>query len=557
MKRILTLWISLVLLALPSFAVADEVDWSPVKYSTSQQYVMNILGLGDGDLVFSGNAGSILQYNSPTSSGYIPNRCSKYGEYPCTENRLKDLQANFVLPLCKDLTSTWCIRSFSFQESDGNFKEASFIKYIDGYTFPADSRISLPEGGRISIWRIGDDLGDNSNIFALKLNGAARWFTGEPFYFQSSGNLYPLRINRNPLYQSTKLLDTSSGISFSRMGLNCENAVYVSDGECGVLKKFPQGLNLKISFVVPNSITGFISSRSYNTRISSQSSDEGNKLVTIQGEPIRIPRLGLSLTRAQAEEVSPNLGTSTMNWMAFDNGQGGDALNKIAMLRNWANDRASGFSTVWNFVTLDSSNSTVSGLDTNGKRRIDYYAKCKIPQNELLGMVSTNSMILDPGPPNFVDEEFVYNVAGMHYEPDGVTPIRGYYTLSISKTLANCLYGNSGVPIRATVNITNEEEKAQSITTETVKLNGDFYSITIAGFTFSKPVIHVKYLFDSKVKPSITPSAEPSVEKNQIVPETKVTQRNVNITTIICIRGKKTIYIKAVVPKCPSGYKKK
>ena len=525
----------------------DEIEWRPVQWNSTQQYVINILGLSEVDLSIGGNSGSILQHNSPTSTGYSPIKCEFYGDSICTSNRL-DIQASVVMPKCEGEATSWCIREFRATDSSGLPLTATFIKYVDGSEYPKNYEIGLPVGGRISIWRLSNQKDSDPLYYALKFGGSIRWFNGKPFYFQSSGSIFPIRIDKNPNYRAVKLINAGNGINRFQSGTKCENAIYVQDGECGVLDSFPENIGFKVSFVVPNAITGFLSARIMKSTVASSQIDSENKVITIQGSPLRIPRLGLALTKEQALVLNPNLGNFTMNNMAFDNRQDGDTFKILNTLRNWAGDKSTGNSRVWNFTTLDSSNSSTAGFDANGKIRVDYSTKCKISSSQLLGSVSTNSMVLDPGPPNFIDNEFVYNVAGMHYETDGSTLFKGYYSLKIAKLLAKCLYSNSGVPIGATVNITDESGVSQSVRTETVKDEGDFFAMELSGFTFSNPIIRVKYEFEDAVKTIPTPVA--------VNPSSPAAPSAVKKLTITCIKGKLIRKVTAIKPVCPKGFKK-
>ena len=289
-----------------------------------------------------------------------------------------------------------------------------------------------------------------------------------------------------------------------------------------------------------------------NSTIASSQNEYENKVITIQGSPLRIPRLGMVLTRNQALVLNLNPGDTTMNYMAFDNRQDGHTFKILNNLRDWSGDKSTGNSRVWNFTTLDSSNSSTAGFDANGKIRFDYSAKCKISSSQLLGSVSTNSMILDPGPPNFVDDEFVYNVAGMHYETDGVTPFKGYYSLRIAKSLAKCLYNKAAVPIRAVISITDENGASQIVRIETVKDEGDYYAMELSGFTFSKPIIRVKYEFGSLTKATPTPvtSAPTATSSPTAMP---ALGKKIIFT---CVKGKLVKEMRAIKPVCPKGYKK-
>jgi len=564
----------------PVASSGDEIEWRPVQWSSTQQYVINILGLSEYGVTSGGNYGSILQYKKPFPNGYSPIKCEFYGDSICALDRLRDLEASVVMPKCDGEATSWCIREFSAVDATGLPVTATFIKYVEGSGYPKNSEIGLPVGGRISIWRLNTQKDSDPIYYALKFGGAMSWFTGKPFYFQSSGSIFPIRIDKNPSYKATKQTSSDGTFINYESGLKCENAIYLQDGECGVLDTFPENTGFKVSFVVPNAITGFLSARILKPTIASSPTDSENKVITIQGSPLRIPRLGLAISKEQALILVPNLGAATMNWSAGDNRQDGDTLKRFNILRDFSGDKSTGNSRVWNFATLDSSNSSTAGFDTNGKLRVDYSTKCNISSSQLLGSVSTNAMVLDPGPPNFIDDEFVYNVAGMHYETDGVTPFQGYYSLRIAKSLAKCLYSNDGVPIRAKVSITDESGALQSVRTETVKADGDYYAMELSGFTFSKPVIRVKYEFGNTVEatpvpvtptptaipsasatptPSVTPSASatptPSVTPSASATPTP-TPNVVKKLTIKCVKGKLVKKVIAVKPVCPKGYKK-
>lgn len=557
MRKLLALFLVSLIFQINGAVAASEVEWRPVIQQDSQDYVMNILGLSESTLNNGGDTGSLLQYNSPTATGYSPKKCDYFGDSVCTKDRIKSLQAGLIYPVCENQNANWCISGFSSIDKAGNAISAKFIRYIDGNTYPANSEIGLPEGGRISIWRLGNQSDSDPIYFAVRINSWMRWFTEKPFYFQSSGSIYPIKLVENTQYKQTKILDLGSGIGTLLSGIKCENAVFISNGICGVLDSFPEDIRFKLSINVPNEVTGFISSRMSRPKLDSKPINLEMKQITLEGEPLRIPRLGLVLTRDQALRINPALGPNKMNWMAFDNSQNGDTLQKFDLLKEWSNDRSTGASRVWNFSTLDSSNSSVSGVDVNGKQRIDYVSKCKIPPSDLLGSISTNAMVLDPGPPNFLNDEFVYNVAGMHFESDGVTAFKGYYSLLIGKSLAKCLYVNSSVPIRAVITITDADGSSKQVSTETVQELENVYSINISGFTFSKPIIRIKYEYSVSIKPSITPTPTPSPTSSSGTGQSGVNTKNIRFTTIICTKGKKTKLVTAVLPKCPTGYKKK
>jgi len=108
----------------------------------------------------------------------------------------------------------------------------------------------------------------------------------------------------------------------------------------------------------------------------------------------------------------------------------------------------------------------------------------------------------------------------------------------------------------------------KNVRTETVKGDGDYYAMEISGFTFSKPVIRVKYEFGNTVEATpvpvtSTPTAIPSASATptpSVTPSASATPTPtpnvVKKLTIKCVKGKLVKKVTAVKPVCPKGYKK-
>jgi len=169
-------------------------------------------------------------------------------------------------------------------------------------------------------------------------------------------------------------------------------------------------------------------------------------------------------------------------------------------------------------------------------------SSCNASENELTGMVSTNSTQYLAGPPSFNagTGELEYKVAGPHYLPNGELS-RGTYDLSLKADFARCLYGITGTAVRATVSIISESGTAVNAVTVVNEKNG-WLNFAARGFTYSSPTIKVKLTDVNETKPTPTPSAKPTTVKK---------------TTITCVKGKTTKKVTAVKPSCPSGFKKK
>ena len=149
---------------------------------------------------------------------------------------------------------------------------------------------------------------------------------------------------------------------------------------------------------------------------------------------------------------------------------------------------------------------------------------CLSDSTRVLGIVTTNAMGYNPGSPEFKNGYLDYQVAGMHYEPDGTTKVLGSYDLLIRPDAARCLYGFSKAPVSASISVVGENTGV--IPTTLVSENSEWIKLSAYGFHFSAPVIRVK-----------------------------LTQQKNTSTT--CIKGKMTKKVSGINPKCPTGYNKK
>jgi hypothetical protein len=137
-------------------------------------------------------------------------------------------------------------------------------------------------------------------------------------------------------------------------------------------------------------------------------------------------------------------------------------------------------------------------------------------------------MVYTGEPPTFADGFFSYEVAGMHYLPDGSLAL-GTYDLVIADSVARCLYGFSNAPISATVSVA-ENDGSENVATKTASDSNGCLHVAAYGFTFSNPVIKVE-----------------------------LTQKgfHLKIATIACVRGWAIKKVRGFRPTCPTGFHRK
>jgi hypothetical protein len=135
------------------------------------------------------------------------------------------------------------------------------------------------------------------------------------------------------------------------------------------------------------------------------------------------------------------------------------------------NDTSPGARTWWRITS-------VSGLES-----------CWGKSGEFVGLVTSNATSYSFGAPQYEKGYLNYQVAGLHFNPDG-TEALGTYDLVLRSDVARCLYGFSKAPVYGTVSVTGEGDS--KIATTVVKERDGWVYVSAKGFTFSKKTIKVK-----------------------------------------------------------------
>jgi hypothetical protein len=312
---------------------------------------------------------------------------------------------------------------------------------------------------------------------------------------------------------------------------------------------------------VPKEITGWLYGRLASPSIAVSEFGKSLNSVTITAKPVTVqgskPLVDFN-----------NIPTDMKNFLTRDNknpfpvgpgyANGGwvwqiptDNFDNLAWYKNWfpyTKDKADGMVDYWNVKSIPAQ---------------DVGSPCLSSTKELVGLVTSNSMLYSGSAPVFENGFMQYKVTSLHLMPDGVTPFQGSYNLVMQSSAARCLYKFSTAPVQAVVEVVNPNGTNQVATTILNESDG-WLKLAASGFTFSSPTLKIK-LIQSEVAPikTLAPEAKPSPSVIPSAPPTptatpSASPRQVGSkSTITCIKGKVTQKVSAVKPKCPSGYKKK
>jgi hypothetical protein len=162
--------------------------------------------------------------------------------------------------------------------------------------------------------------------------------------------------------------------------------------------------------------------------------------------------------------------------------------------------------------------------------------------NGFQGIVSSNASMYQRTPPTWdeANKAFTFKVASPHLDEFGVEN-KGFYTLYLPISQANCRWGSDATLPQAQVQIVNQNGTS-SITTAIATQENGMLRFNISGFTYSAPIIRIR-MGQGEFKPGQRAPIKTISGPKKVV--------------LICVKGKTTKQIVAVKPKCPAGFKKK
>lgn len=561
MKKFLAIMIGLAVLggSASSVSAADLPDeqWSIMKNlfdMDAQKTGNSLLGLSIQDNTdlserVSNMVGSVD--GSSDETGY--RLCKSTSDKFCSPNNAKYLQA--FLPPCKSESEINCIAAV-VAVKDGIEIKGTYSRNFPtkGYTdFPADISRNVPEGSTPSIWTfegLTHGGGTNQYLASFVINGG----------FQASGMLdfgsYYATLNavtiqagawgRNEAVDGAQPNTPRCEIKCG-MGLDGHSSndkficASLDDGFCALRQSFPSGVRFRIEARLSQSPTGWLHGRMKSPLIDIKSFGKGVS-ISIEAEPVTVPVVGVLQKYA---DLPSSMKTSGANHGFSWGNPGPDGRRNVLLMPSPDSQEAFDLLQSWKDFIKDKANAspsewTVRSLADNGE-----VARCFQSSTELVGIVTTNSMVYLGKPPVFDKESqsLDYKVASPHFAANGEV-FKGTYDLQLKSDVARCLYGFTNAPISAKISIISESGEANVATTVVNEKDG-WMRMAAYGFTFSSPTVKVKLTQDALVATPVITQEAPSKSE----PAKK--------STVLCVKGKTVKKITSVNPKCPTGFKKK
>jgi hypothetical protein len=486
----------------------------------------------------------------------------------------KQWQAYVILPPCSTERVENCVESMGVkvqgstdaEDSNTPFMPGRLVRSIAGNKLTSSAKLGIPESGTVSVWDVpgATHTGGNSHYsVAVRVLYTGKGSTVTSAKIESA--IVPIVEKRGGYMQmNMAVVETAWGRSLVH-NWHVGDCVWQEQGNCAVAQFWTEGSVATLKVRVPESISGWLYGRLMNpdvdvATVASMKTANAIKTITVSGAPVTVegskPLVDCLKMPAEVEAVTGKCITQ--------GGQLGGYVSQIPTdmgdeSNRWFNaffpftqDKADGLVDYWNFKSIEARSGAASS------------SPCLDASQNLVGIVSSNSLLYAGGPPSWDGSQFNYNVRALHYMPDGATPFQGSYDLNIRSSVARCLYNIGSTPVSAGVSVTSANGDTQVATSFFNEKNG-WMHFGVYGFTFSSPTVKVKLIKgtagivstgDFKT-PKLNGSAGfvniPKVSPSPNAPS----QKKKTITCVSTKNSKLTKKVTAVAPKCPAGYKKK
>lgn len=512
MKKIVSILLALVLVGTLANPSSAQDAYNPDLTSTPDGAATFLVGEDGANIHFS-----TLIAGKGNSSQWT---CDSVNDPECSRSKADYIAGSSILKVCTSTTDTNCVVGLALAGEDGVFQPATYLRNATGMNFTANSATDFMGATTPSLWSaplVPSKSGTTDYAVIVRADNHMDWSNGK---FETNGliaSVVPYRAEQGDFeapYQTT--VDENHlgvrGIGIGGHGYQC---AWVETGTCGILQDFAPNTRVKLTVRVTSEIGGWFKGRIKNPLISVSRSTSGMNEITVEAAPAEVPRM---VYQTSLKDL-----TATERKYAMDNGlaglwdksiktwaRAGDAssFGYVNYLRTKVRDTTSGVNTFWNFASSKQESSNPCLADTS----------------RVLGIVTTNAMVYDGGIPKFNRGFLDYQVAGMHYQPDGVTKVQGSYDLVMRSEVARCLYGFSRAPLSATISVIGDGDK--SIATTVVNEKNGWLKMAAYGFTFSKKTIRAKI---TRAKPT-------------------------RITCVSVSDESKVRNIRAINPRCPKGF---
>jgi len=387
------------------------------------------------------------------------------------------------MPVCESGFTGACLEELSILEN-GTWSPAVFEGYSNNLSYDADTASGFPRATSPLLFKVsfgGEvlDLVARYNLTYVK--DRTNWLVRE-----MTLDISPYSRVSDPRLTTggPRTFVNASGKRFFATGAGTERiesfdqCLWANVGVCGVRADFPASVSMRVAVRAPVGVKGWFEGRLKDPKVSI-TPVEGLQRISIEAQPVEVNRVsyrtsisGFDVEGFMGDAGYQGLLTGPLTLWADAWGKRG--FEYVSMLRPLTGDRSSGKNSLWSIKTIADA----------------VPDKCLSGDNAVAGFVTTNASVYSGEVPTFDSGYLAYQVAGMHYEADGVNLNIGTYDMVMRSDVARCLYGFTRAPVSATVQVIGTAG-VENIATTTVSERDGWLKLAAYGFTFSEKEIRV------------------------------------------------------------------
>ena len=392
----------------------------------------------------------------------------------CEPDAKADLVANLILPVCSSAAEVFCLEGLELGSAGQETRPARVLRELKGYNVPQNNRLGFPRGALPTLFESEVVNASGSNEYMVSARVLVGYENNKPKLIDFQTSVWAVQGKTDPTKSAVNFRPTDATRPASVEGGWDAQCAGVEQAYCAQIVDFAPETRVKVSLRISSQITGWLKGRLTNPEVNSRTLSNGSVRYEISGEPVAVPIFGGNLPKSHPFFKSPD-GMTTIgspggiyNTLRADSPTGVELVSKFAEA---VDDTAAATRTQWYISTISTNAGNLQ--------------QCTERAGEFVGLVTTNAMAFDGGVPEFEAGVLKYNIAGLHYLPDGKTEALGTYDLAIKSDVARCLYGYGNAPISATISVVGDGEEQKVAVTQVRERDG-WLTLSAKGFTYSQ-----------------------------------------------------------------------
>lgn len=416
--------------------------------------------------------GAVSSINLLDSTGSVWGKFCEQFSGDCAITPTLRAVTNRILPICSTDTEGNCFEALAVQLSGSPMAKATALAPLTGYRLNPVPDLGIPQGSIPHVFEAGGQkfVVNARMVFSIR-DGAARAEDMQVQVWRVKDKADSTK--KNISFEAPSAQKPNGGVE-GGWDVSCAVA---AENYCAEIIEFDPGTVLQTTVRVSDQVTGWLKGRLTDPEIASSKLGNFNRYV-IQGEAVSVPKLYVEVPKSHpALQGADGLSGVTSGGSFYQTARADSptGISFVSAFSGLAKDTAIASQSQWYVATIGDT------WDLN---------RCNTGK-DFVGLVTTNAMAFDGDIPKFSAGFLSYNVAGLHFEPDGKTEVLGSYDLAIKSSVARCLYGYSNAPVSAEISVTGTSGE-QKVASTIVREAQGWLTLSAKGFTFSENQIKVK-----------------------------------------------------------------